>query len=99
MIKDSLGTPIEPEQIVIYNHSGTLAVGKVLRVVHKERPQYYTCKMIFAGFIEITHINPQGSALGRSKSPKNGISRVRNPDSIIVITDKEGKYINVSSAR
>jgi hypothetical protein len=81
-ITDSLGTLIQEGDKVIYNLSGELALGIIKRaVITKTRKTTYVPYSLDTYLIEIEYINSHNEY----NKPKNGISRVKNPKSIIVL--------------
>ncbi len=83
MIYDSLGSPLTVDDIVVYNLSGDLAVGKITQIVEKDRKSHgFT---YFAGFIKI-------QVLESSRYGNTHISTVRNPKSIVVLKHIEERH-------
>lgn len=80
-ITDALGHTIQEGDKVIYNLSGELALGiiKSARVTRKETISYAPYVQ-YDYLIEIEYIKSNSLY----KRPKNGISKVRNPQSIVV---------------
>lgn len=83
-VKDAKGTYINPGDIAIYNLSGTLAKGKVNRVHETWVTRQYANYQMFKGFVELTLIDG-----GTGYYTAGHISKVRNPESIYVISSAE----------
>lgn len=76
MINDSLGRTIQDGDTIIYNLSGELAKGKVIS---------QSLRLWNNGWRDHTYYTIKVQHIAGGNKPKNGISTVTNPKSIIVI--------------
>lgn len=81
-IQDANGNIILPGDIVIYNLSGELADGTVLRIDERYRKRQYDCAERFVGTIHIK-LNGYGDR----------VSKVKNPFAVFVIKRADGTYM------
>lgn len=78
MAFDAFGVEIFPDTLVIYNRSGELALGKVIKIKDTYSQDRYGYSR-WNGFIDIQKVQPI------LPKQRRGFSRVRNMSSVVVI--------------
>lgn len=80
-IKDALGNDIQVDDYVIYNLSGELAYGQIISAEYREEKVTWGTGILNVYKIRIRCLKHSGTY----NAPRNGISTVKNPFSIIVV--------------